>query len=227
MPRPADPHAREALLRAARSEFARHGIDRARVGDIAQKAGLSKGAFYLHFASKQDAFREMVQRFIGVLEEHAARRKEALRRLQDELQGAEPGRARAAGFEGECALDVEVLDALWRNREVLSVLDGASAEPHRPLVSAFRQRLRDMLIGDVAERQAEGGLRADLDPEAVADAVFGVYETFGHRMAGLREKPDLGGWARTIRTILYEGLLPPAGCTVPAHTQDVSRRRGD
>src|SRR5690242_13676194 len=81
MPRRSRPGAREALLDAARQEFARVGLERARVEDVARKAGISKGAFYLHFATKDEAFREILQRFLGALEDHARRRREVEERL--------------------------------------------------------------------------------------------------------------------------------------------------
>ena len=56
MARPSDPNARMRLLEAARRIFIEHGLDRAKVEDITREAGLSKGAFYLHFKTKDDAF---------------------------------------------------------------------------------------------------------------------------------------------------------------------------
>jgi len=40
------------ILEAAMAVFARHGFDEARMDDIAQEAGLSKGALYLYYKSK-------------------------------------------------------------------------------------------------------------------------------------------------------------------------------
>src|SRR5437660_856533 len=56
MARPADPNAKEALMAAARAEFARRGLRGARIEDITAACGLSKGAFYLHFESKEALF---------------------------------------------------------------------------------------------------------------------------------------------------------------------------
>lgn len=53
MARPRDPHARSALIASARREFVRAGIQKARIEDITAASGLSKGAFYLHFKSKE------------------------------------------------------------------------------------------------------------------------------------------------------------------------------
>ena len=77
MGRPARPDLHDALLEAARVEFASHGLERARVADVARRAGASKGAFYLHFASKEEAFEEILQRFMGAMEDQARRREEA------------------------------------------------------------------------------------------------------------------------------------------------------
>src|SRR4051794_27973484 len=53
--RVADPKSKSALIRAAEEVFADRGIAGAKVEDIARSAGLSKGAFYLHFESKEAA----------------------------------------------------------------------------------------------------------------------------------------------------------------------------
>src|SRR5512145_2325102 len=104
------PGAHEALLEAAREEFARVGLERARVEDIARRAGISKGAFYLHFRTKDAVFREIVQRFLGALEDHARRRRDAEERTAREL-AHDPDRVQGL-FEAECAVDVDLLELL-------------------------------------------------------------------------------------------------------------------
>lgn len=53
---------RELLLEAARQAFARHGFGGASVGDIAEAAGFSKGAFYSNFKSKEAVLLELLRR---------------------------------------------------------------------------------------------------------------------------------------------------------------------
>src|SRR5215469_1858708 len=67
MPRPSDPNARSRLLEAAGRIFIEHGLDRAKVEDITRAAGLSKGAFYLHFKTKDDAFKEILSSALAEL----------------------------------------------------------------------------------------------------------------------------------------------------------------
>lgn len=203
-PRRANPDAHEALIDAAREEFARRGVDGARVEDIARRARVSKGAFYLHFRTKEGAFQEIVHRFLGVLAELAARREDAVcPPLGRELD-------LPTLLERECASDVELLEALWRNRKIVAALDGAVAGRAASLVLDFRRRMRAMVSARVADRQADGTLRPDLDPHALGDVILGAYEAFGRRMVELTEKPDLVAWARVFLSALYEGTLAPA-----------------
>ena len=51
---------RAALLAAARALFAEHGFAGAAREDIVERAGVTRGAMYHHFASKEDLFRAVV-----------------------------------------------------------------------------------------------------------------------------------------------------------------------
>ncbi len=49
------------ILQAALEVFAEQGLARARVEDIAKRAGVSKGTVYLYFTGKEDLFREALR----------------------------------------------------------------------------------------------------------------------------------------------------------------------
>jgi AcrR family transcriptional regulator len=204
--RPA-PGVHEALLDAAREEFARAGVERARVEDIARRAGISKGAFYLHFRTKEDALREIVQRFLGALEDHARRRPEISARA---ARAASTESTVAASFAAECAADVDLLELLWRHREIVEAVENGG-KAYRELLSGFRARMRALVTERIAEAQRSGVLRRDLPAGVVADVVVGAYEDLSRRMPDMAEKPDLAGWARSMLLVVYEGALarPP------------------
>lgn len=205
MARPARPEIRDALLDAAREAFARRGLAQARVEDITRRAGVSKGAFYLHFRTKEDAFEEIVQRFLGALEDHALRRREVEERLSRE------GVADLARrIEAECASDVDLLEVMWRNRHIVAAVDGASGSAYRGLVADFGRRMRARVSSRIRERRDAGELRPDVDPEVFADLVVGAYEGFARRMLDMKEKPDLAAWTRSLLLVLYEGVATPA-----------------
>lgn len=210
MARPARRDAHAALLDAACDEFSRRGIERARVEDIARRAGISKGAFYLHFRTKEDAFHEIVQRFLGALEDHVVRRHE----VEDVVNRAESGRPDAAALsrriEAESAIDADLLELFWRNRRILSAVDAAAGKLSRDLLDDFRRRMRALVAGRLASGLHAGfRLRRDVAPEIVADIVVGTYEDFARRMIDMQEKPDLAGWARSLLRVLYGGMLEP------------------
>ena len=65
---------RQRLLDAALEVFARNGYERATVDEIVRDAGFSKGAFYVHFQSKEDLFWAM-------LDDRSTRNQEAFRQI--------------------------------------------------------------------------------------------------------------------------------------------------
>jgi AcrR family transcriptional regulator len=58
---------REAILAAALDEFSARGFAAARLEDVARRAGVAKGTIYLHFASKEALFQELVRTMLGPL----------------------------------------------------------------------------------------------------------------------------------------------------------------
>jgi len=55
---------RKRLLDAAQEAFALYGYDGTSVAEICRRTGVTKGAFYHHFPSKQDVFLELLERWL-------------------------------------------------------------------------------------------------------------------------------------------------------------------
>lgn len=55
----------EEIVAAALEVFAEKGFAAARLDDIARRAGVSKGAIYLYFATKEDIFRAVVEQGVA------------------------------------------------------------------------------------------------------------------------------------------------------------------
>jgi len=60
---------RSRILKAAQECFALYGYDATGVAEICRRAGLSKGALYHHFPSKQALFLELLDRWLTDLDE--------------------------------------------------------------------------------------------------------------------------------------------------------------
>ena len=53
------------ITAAALAEFSDKGYDRARVDDVARRAGVSKGLLYLYFRTKEELFKAVIRSFIS------------------------------------------------------------------------------------------------------------------------------------------------------------------
>jgi len=61
---------RDKLLKAAEKCFAKYGFDATGVAEICRCAGMSKGAFYHHFSSKQSLFLELLNQWLEILDRY-------------------------------------------------------------------------------------------------------------------------------------------------------------
>jgi TetR/AcrR family transcriptional regulator, transcriptional repressor for nem operon len=60
---------REALIAAATAELAEHGIEAASLNAICDRAGFTRGAFYVHFKDRDDLIAAVVERVIGAFQD--------------------------------------------------------------------------------------------------------------------------------------------------------------
>ncbi len=199
MPRPSDPFARDRLLQAAQRVFAEKGLDRAKVEDIAQQAGLSKGAFYLHFESKDEAFREVVK---GVLERLAAF-------LDEDACGAKRGQRPTAEEFLHAWVDVDcrIFEYVWENRTLVRLtLEGGRSADYQHLVDHFADRV-EKHIGEMLRIGVDFGMyRASLNFKATAAFIAGGYDRFARQLVREPERPDVERCVRDLQAVVIRGV---------------------
>lgn len=176
MARPPDPHVRDALLSAARDAFAERGIGAATVQEITARAGVSKGAFYLHFESKDAAVRAVVEELFA--------RCDAILGTHFEGAPSEPRAMLAYWLE----LDIALFEELWRSRSLVRILHGCGGE-WAYLVVAFRREMDTRTRRWVAHYQGLGVFRTDLDVEVLALVLRGAYDELVRAMLEQSERP--------------------------------------
>jgi TetR/AcrR family transcriptional regulator, fatty acid metabolism regulator protein len=62
-----------AILSAARAVFVKHGFERARMAEIARRAGVAEGTIYIYYKTKNDLLQAVVRQFWDGITEGAAR----------------------------------------------------------------------------------------------------------------------------------------------------------
>jgi AcrR family transcriptional regulator len=187
----------DEILDAAISVFTSKGFDAARIEDIAGEAGLSKGAIYLYFDSKDALLKGLIEREVAPV----AARISAL---------ADAGVDDPAGAIRKI---VETPLKLFSNKRFAAtpqiVLSVAARFPH--LAEFYRERVVDVGLNAIARLHAAGvqkKLFRPINSEIAASAVIGPIRFYVLRTHLLRAEADADLEARANATvdILLEGL---------------------
>ncbi|HXK18830.1 MAG TPA: TetR/AcrR family transcriptional regulator, partial [Polyangiaceae bacterium] len=204
MSRPSDPNARARLLDAARAVFSERGLDRAKVEDITTGAQLSKGAFYLHFESKEEAFRELLAGVVSHLEG-------MLDETSDQQLATSPGVGDFNSYLDACHVkNVEIYEFIWENRALMAmVLEGGGSASYQHLIEDFAQRAQRQTAALIQHGIDIGLYRTDLDPEAAAAFIAGGYDRIARQLVRQQRKPDLESMLREVQWLFLGGIARP------------------
>jgi AcrR family transcriptional regulator len=153
--------ARGRVLAAAIDLFARQGYDATSVAEVIAQAGVAKGGFYHHFASKEALLYEVY----GDLITRQLQAMEAILALG--LDPAATLRALIGDLVESTAASARQAMVFWREQHRLG--DERTAEYRRA-----RRRYHDTVIRLVRNAQSAGVFSAVASPETVTFTIFGV-----------------------------------------------------
>lgn len=150
---------RSSIVETAARAFAEFGYDGISLNELVEATGMSKGAFYFHFASKEEV----------ALAAFRTKQKEVMGRLTAEEPRASAVEQLAWSLRQRAQLFVEdpSLRCVIRLGTDLGARSGPGSEFSSFLklaVAAWANLLRRGIAG--------GEFRRDLDPEATAQAIF-------------------------------------------------------
>lgn len=198
MSRVADPTAKISLLRAAESVFAERGLASAKVEKIARRAGVSKGAFYLHFASKEEAFEQVVESFLA----HCGAQfspPDAFRDLPDD-----PAEMLSFCLDH----DVQLFEFLWQNRAIVAILQGCCGA-HVYLMQSFNQEMVNKAKKWVELWKARRLFRQEIDTELTSSLITGAYSELSRKMLSCGTKPPIRAWLSEAQASVVRGFGTP------------------
>jgi len=179
---------REAIIRASVRLFSELGYDRTTVQAIIDAVGVSKGAFYHHFSSKEDIVEAITHRYIS----------EGL----ESMQAAADEEGLSAVEKLNRMIEVSQLFKLQRQdtREAIerSFSDNSNLKLEKAILETLREHTIPPLARIVAEGIANGEFRiedADEHAAILFNMLLGMKET-------LRERMHAGADPGTIEDVL-------------------------
>ena len=153
--------ARERVLYAAVALFARQGYDATSVAQVITRAGVAKGGFYHHFASKEallyEVYGDLITRQLAAMDAIVARRSPP----------AETVRALIVDLVESTAASAQQALVFWREQHKLG--DERTEQYRRA-----RRRYHDTVTSLIREAQIAGSFAAVASPEMVTFTIFGV-----------------------------------------------------
>lgn len=155
---------REQILEAATKVFASQGFSDARMDDIVEVAGLSKGAVYWYFKSKEDIILTILERFLG----------RGLDQLERFLETDQSARARLLAIASRFASEVEDILPIMPIAYEFYALATREEKIRRSFKDYFDkyQDLFETLIRQGIEKQEF----KEVDPQMVAIELIGLLE---------------------------------------------------
>lgn len=176
---------REALLDAAASVFAERGYEGTRIQEVVRHAGLSTGAVYGRFTSKDELLREAVMtRSIPL----ARRLPDGITRVSDLVERIATRTSSELG-EHE-ALLLEAYVAARRHPEIAEAIKEAN------------RRWRDAARPFVDKARADGTLAEGIDDQSVLFLIRVLrLGLLLHRASGLPE-PDAETWSELVARVV-------------------------
>jgi len=192
---------RARLLEAAKEIFEENGFLDARISDIAERAGLSHGAFYHYFDSKEQVFREIAE----LLDEQLAEPMESV--IFAPGSSADPRERLFTALRrhleryAEEARIMGVIEQVARYDDHVAAVRSASNKRHRASIEASIRGMQQRGIAD-----------SSLDPKIAAAALGSMVERFAEMaLAQGQLKCNLDDAADTLAGLFVNALrMTPA-----------------
>jgi AcrR family transcriptional regulator len=183
---------RAALVQSARPVFEESGFLKARITDIADRAGVAHGTFYTYFESKEAIFGEVVNALVGEMF--------AASHVGNLVHDGPVARIEAANRQ--------YLGAYARNAQMLVVLDQVATfnDYFRQLRVSIRRVFVERAAHGVSSLQALGLADTELDPYTAASALGGMVEHFAYVWLALGEPADEDVAVDTLTHIWARGI---------------------
>ncbi|WP_370128561.1 ScbR family autoregulator-binding transcription factor [Streptacidiphilus sp. EB103A] len=181
---------RWTVLQAAAAVFAEHGYSSASMAQILASAGVTKGALYFHFPSKEHLAKAVVAEQAHLLTEGAFDAAPGIQALIDMSHMFAEGLRTDPVARGAVRLVIEY-----------GSFSSPDPTPYLQWIEAVR--------GPLAQAREIGQLRAEVDIDSTAEAVVGMFTGIQLISEVLSGRADLGRRITSLWELLLPSLLVP------------------
>ncbi|HEY3290818.1 MAG TPA: TetR/AcrR family transcriptional regulator [Anaerolineae bacterium] len=182
---------RDHILDSAEDAFARSGYDATGVAEVCAAAGVSKGAFYHHFATKQALFLALLNRWLAVLDKAL----ESIRAsAANPVDAIEQMAALLQPFFGQGQTQSVIVFEFWSQARREPAIWKAAIEPYR--------RYRSF-IADIIRAGISSGAFKPVEPELSAQTLVSL--VVGLLLQGMMD-PDGADWGMVLRDSVHQYL---------------------
>lgn len=187
---------RQHILAVAALAFADHGYNGVSLNDIVRDTGLTKGAFYFHFPSKEALALEVFgtkqeqwrAAIIAIMQGHPR----AIDRLNAML---------------DCGCELYEVDASARVVGRLCV-ELSRERKLAPKLTGYLRVWFEMVAELIRAAQSEGDARTDLDPQTTAEVIVSAFIGVEQVSDALTELGDFRARIESMRTFVMAALRP-------------------
>ncbi len=185
--------ARDRIISTAVRVFSEKGYHEAKMEDIARELGVSKGALYLYFKSKEELFEENCRTGPRILKET----------LRSSFSGRSLREGSKVFFEkmleqsaSSLPLNFEALSEASRNPEIKKII-----------VDNYRSALK--IVGDFLEKaKRDGAIKREINSRSFARVLVAIYDgTMTGLAVGMAQSEAKKVWSDAMEAILSYGTV--------------------
>ena len=176
---------RDQILTAAVQLFCKSGYEASAVADICNLAGVSKGAFYHHFPSKQTLFLAIIEEWLKGIDTQLFTERGKGEKVPQSLTRM----AKTLGFvfkaaSGQLPMFLEFMVQASRDKTVWN----ATIAPYR----RYQQQFHEL----IAQGQSEGSIKSEINPELASRVLISL--AVGILLQGVVD-PEAANWDEVTR----------------------------
>jgi AcrR family transcriptional regulator len=192
---------RQKIFDTALALFTTRGYEKVTIDEICEKVGVSKGAFYNHFQSKD---RIIVEHFMK-LDEYYDEISKAIATLKSSIEKLQ-------------ALQHYVLDNLSKVGILIAKMAyHAEIGPRKgtSVIISNNRSLNKLLKAIVEEGQQRGEIRRELSTSVITKGLLQMYRGVVFEWCLNNGKHDIVKAGEELLPIILSGIIPPSGESMP------------